>query len=63
MIGLYRTDPNLIEMVAPDKATAKTMRAMFGPAWHARTLTAAEAADPWVQGEVEAMRETGVWPS
>lgn len=61
MYGLYRTDPNLIEMIAPTRAAASTMRTMFGPAWKARKLTAIEAADPWVQGEVEAMKAAGVW--
>ena len=59
--GLYRTDPNLIEMIASSAAAAKTMRAMFGPAWKARKLTAAEAQTPWVQAEIAAMTEAGVW--
>lgn len=61
VFGLYRTDPNLIEMIAPSKEAAATMRAMFGPAWKARKLTAAETENPWVVGEIAAMREAGVW--
>lgn len=59
--GLFRTDPMTIEIVAPSKAGANAMRAMYGPAWHARLLTADEVATPWVQDEIAALTEAGVW--
>lgn len=61
VFGLYRTDPNAVEMIASSREGANVMRAMFGPAWRVRPLTAAEAATPWVQDEVAAMTEAGVW--
>lgn len=62
--GLYRTGPAdlpSIEMIASSKEAAKVMRAMFGPAWHARKLTEAEVLHPWVQSEIAALQEAGVW--
>jgi hypothetical protein len=59
--GLYRGNPNEIGMIAPSKAAAATMRAMFGPAWKARKLTAAEANDPWVLAEIATLTAEGVW--
>lgn len=60
--GLYRRDPNEIEMIAASRESANVMRTMFGSAtWKARKLTAAEAATPSVVAEIAAMKEAGAW--
>lgn len=61
VFGLFRSDPNAIEMVASSSESAKVMRSMFGPAWHSRKLTEAEIQHPWVQSEIADLTEAGVW--
>jgi hypothetical protein len=62
VFALYRTDPNLIEMIAPSKAVAGSMQIMFGRrTWKVRKLTAAEVQHPWVQDNIADMPDAGVW--
>jgi len=61
--GLAKGTSQEVNMLAPTGASAKFMAIMFGPGWKYRKLTPAEVADPWVQGEVAAMVEAGVWES
>lgn len=51
--GLYRTDPNLIEMIADTRDLALTYKTMFGgPRWKIRRLTPEETRVPFVVEEL-----------
>lgn len=52
--GLYRTDPNVIEMIADTRDLAATYKTMFGgPRWKIRKLTPDECKVDFVVAELE----------